>query len=354
MKISDNKIILLQPDDWHLHLRDGAILRSLVPFTTRVFGRAIVMPNLRPPITTVDSARRYRERIMDAVPNGDSFTPLMTVYLTDNLSPKVLEEGKKEGVFTAAKLYPANATTNSAEGVTNIKEIYNLLEMMERLEMPLLIHGEVVDSEVDIFDREAVFIDRYLEPLLKRYPDLKVILEHITTEDAVQFVEANMNNLAATITPHHLHLNRNSMFQGGLRSDYYCLPIVKREKHRLALRKAATSGKSCFFIGTDSAPHTRQFKESSCSCAGIFNASHALQSYAQVFEEEGKISELENFCSIYGPEFYGLPKNNKFVTLIKKKEYIPDSFELLSENKLKEKIVPFHSGEMLTWSLLDN
>ena len=305
-------------------------------------------------LVNIDSAMRYRQRILDAVPNDHNFLPLMTAYLTDDMSPDVLERGKEEGVFIAAKLYPANATTNSADGVSDLNCIDPLLETMQRIGLPLLIHGEVVDPDIDIFDREAIFIERYLGDLLIRYPSLKIVLEHITTKDAVEFVQDNNSNLAATITPHHLHINRNAMFDNGFRSDFYCLPVAKREKHRLALRKAATSGKPCFFLGTDSAPHTRVFKESSCCCAGIFNAPFALQSYAQVFDEEGAMDKLENFASVYGPYFYELPLNTRFITLIKKEKYIPTSIEFKSDNQSIEKVVPFHGGESLQWSLLDN
>tara|TARA_Y100001968_G_scaffold333318_1_gene395462 strand:+ start:12323 stop:13399 length:1077 start_codon:yes stop_codon:yes gene_type:complete len=348
--LSQDQLILRQPDDWHLHLRDGEILKATVAHSARVFHRAIVMPNLSPPITSIQAAKDYRQRILNSIPKGFSFTPLMTAYLTDNLSPDVLENGFLEGVFFAAKLYPANATTNSSQGVSDISLINSLLETMERIDLPLLIHGEVTDSEVDVFDREAVFIERYLEPLLKRFPKLRVVLEHITTENAVKFVESSGFRLAATITPHHLHLNRNAMFLGGLRSDFYCLPVVKRERHRLALRRAATSGKSCFFIGTDSAPHSRENKENSCACAGIFNAPYALESYAEVFEEEGVLDRLEAFSSEYGPSFYRLPLNKKTITLVRRKNSIPHKLQLVKESTLNESVVPFHAGETLNWS----
>ena len=347
-----DQITLRQPDDWHLHLRDGKLLESVVGYTSCVFRRAIIMPNLTPPIITIQAAKHYRQRILDSVPAGISFTPLMTIYLTDDLSPKVLEEGFVQNVFTAAKLYPANSTTNSAEGVSDINAINSLFETMERIDMPLLIHGEDMDPNVDVFDREAVFIDRHLQPVLKRFPRLRVVLEHITTEHAVDFVETSTYNLAATITPHHLHLNRNAMFLGGLRSDFYCLPVIKRESHRIALRRAATSGKSCFFLGTDSAPHMRGVKESSCSCAGIFNSPYALESYAEVFEEEGALDKLESFCSEFGPAFYRLPLNKGSITLIRKKQMIPQFIYLDNERKHQESIVPFHAGEYLNWSVL--
>ncbi len=346
------KLIIRQPDDWHVHLRDGSILEAVLSATSRVFGRAIVMPNLQPPITSVEAAKSYRERILSSLSSGADFTPLMTVFLKDGLSPDVIKQGWHEGVFTAAKLYPAHSTTNSSDGVSDLIAIDSLLETMENIDMPLLIHGEVNDPHVDIFDREEVFIERHLAPLLSRHPGLRVVLEHITTEQAVQFVEANAGKLAATITPHHLHINRNAMFLGGIRSDFYCLPVAKRERHRLALRKAATSGKKCFFLGTDSAPHTRAAKESACGCAGIFNAPNALESYAEVFDEEGALDRLEAFASVNGPSFYGLPLNKKTVTLIRQTNIVPLVFELL--NKENEKLVPFHAGETLQWKLEEN
>tara|TARA_Y100001968_G_C19408982_1_gene745274 strand:- start:111 stop:1172 length:1062 start_codon:yes stop_codon:yes gene_type:complete len=349
--VLQDQLILRQPDDWHLHLRDGHILKETVAHSARVFRRAIVMPNLSPPITSVNAARNYRKQILESIPKGGAFTPLMTAYLTDSLSPEVLENGCLEGVFFAAKLYPANSTTNSSNGVSDIRLIDSLLETMERIDLPLLIHGEVTDVEVDVFDREAVFIERHLEPLLKRFPKLRVVLEHITTENAVQFVESSGFQLAATITPHHLHINRNAMFEGGLRSDFYCLPVVKREHHRLALRKAATSGKPCFFIGTDSAPHLRSKKENACACAGIFNAPYALESYAAVFEEEGYLDRLEAFVSEYGPLFYKLPLNSTRIKLIRRSHTIPRTLQLLNERGFSESIVPFHAGEVLNWSV---
>ena len=352
--MSQDRIIIRQPDDWHLHLRDGDVMKAVVVPTSRVFRRAVVMPNLQPPITSVQSAIDYRQRILQAVPKGDLFTPLMTVYLTDNLSTEILREGFQKGVFFAAKLYPANSTTNSALGVTNLENIFSAVETMEELGMPLLIHGEVVDDSIDIFDREKVFIERHLHPLLNRFPALRVVLEHITTEEAVEYVKTTSAKLAATITPHHLHINRNAMFQGGLRSDFFCLPVAKRERHRIALRRAATSGESCFFLGTDSAPHLRESKESSCGCAGIFNAPNAIESYAQVFEEEEALDKLEAFSSVFGPNFYGLPVNEEVISLIKKPHVIPSQFQLIKGGKPFEHIVPFHAGETLNWSLDKN
>lgn len=310
------------------------------------------MPNLEVPITTEALAVSYRQRILESVDIGTCFTPLMTAYLTDDLSPKVLENGFKNGIFFGAKLYPANATTNSARGVTDFFAIDSVFETMEEIGMPLLIHGEVTDTDVDVFDREAVFIERYLNPLLLRHPNLKVVLEHITTEQAVQFVDSYGSNLGATITPHHLHINRNAMFLGGLRSDFYCLPVAKREHHRLALRRAATSGKPCFFLGTDSAPHLRLHKESSCGCAGIFNAPYALESYIEVFEQEGALDRLEDFSSKFGADFYGLPLNTQKITLVRKSQLVPNFINLNEGATSAEKVVPFHAGDLLSWRVV--
>jgi len=351
---SSSQLVIRRPDDWHVHLRDGAMLKAVAPATARVFARAIVMPNLKPPVTTVDQARAYRQRIVEAVPADVRFEPLMTAYLTDHIDPAELERGFSEGVFTAAKLYPANATTNSAAGVSDLSRISKVLERMEAIDMPLLIHGEVTDADVDVFDREAAFIESHLIPLRQRYPSLRIVLEHITTEQAVDFIRteslAGDSRLAATITPHHLHLNRNAMFFGGLRSDFYCLPVVKRECHRRALVKAATSGLSCFFLGTDSAPHPRSGKESSCGCAGIFNAVHALESYAAVFEQEGALEHLQGFASEHGPRFYGLPLNNESLTLVKRQQTVPKTLED-SGLEAGEWPVLFHAGETLNWSV---
>ena len=337
------RLTLRRPDDWHVHLRDGAMLASVVNYTARQFGRAIVMPNLNPPVTTVAAAKAYRDRILAAVEPGLAFTPLMTCYLTDAIDAGEVERGFAEGVFTACKLYPAHATTNSAHGVTDIRNIYGVLEVMQRIGMPLLVHGEVTDRHVDIFDREAVFIERILKKLLADFPALKVVFEHITTADAVAFVEAGGPNLAATITPHHLAINRNAMFDGGIRPHFYCLPVAKREPHRLALRKAAISGSPKFFLGTDSAPHAAQDKESACGCAGIFNAPYALESYAAIFDEEGALDRLEAFASENGPKFYGLPLNEGTVTLERGAVTVPDRIG---------EVVPFHAGETLGWRLV--
>ena len=336
-----------RPDDWHVHLRDGAMLQGVAEFTARQFARAIVMPNLTPPVTTVEAARAYRERIMAAVPEGLTFEPLMTCYLTDNLDPEEVRRGFAEGVFTAAKLYPAGATTNSDSGVTDVANIRGVLEVMAEIGMVLCVHGEVTHSDIDIFDREAVFIEQVLRPLIADLPDLKVVFEHITTEDAVRFVESSGPNIAATITPQHLHINRNAMLVGGIRPHAYCLPVAKREQHRLALRKAATSGNPKFFLGTDSAPHAKEAKESACGCAGIFNAPFALESYLAVFEAEDAIEHFEGFASLNGPAFYGLPVNEETVTLEKGDCAVPASVSAGDAD-----LVPFHAGEKLGWRLL--
>ena len=341
-----DSITIRRPDDWHLHLRDGEMLRAVLPYTVRQFARAIVMPNLSPPVTDVASVAAYRERIVAALPTGSDFTPLMTCYLTDSSDPDEIERGFGEGVFVAAKLYPAHATTGSAHGVTDVANIRAVLERMERIGMPLLVHGEVTDHEVDIFDREAVFIDRILAPLVRDLPSLKVVFEHITTAQAVAFVESAGEQVAATITPQHLHINRNAMLVGGIRPHAYCLPVAKRELHRLALRKAATSGSAKYFLGTDSAPHTRDTKEAACGCAGIFNAPHALESYVQVFDEEGALDRFEAFASLNGPRFYGLPVNEQTVTLRRADERVADELPAGGAS-----IVPFHAGETLGWRL---
>lgn len=346
-----NSLTLRQPDDWHVHLRDGAMLQAVAPATAAQFARAIVMPNLRPPVTTVAAAEAYRRRIREALPDGCPFQPLMTAYLTDTIDPAEVARGFREGVWTACKLYPAGATTNSDAGVTAIAAIEPVLAVMERIGMPLLIHGEVVDPQVDIFDREAVFIERVLLPLLQRHPGLKVVLEHITTADAVDVVRSGPPTLAATITPHHLHINRNALFAGGLRPDAYCLPVAKRELHRLALRAAATSGNPKFFLGTDTAPHARAAKESACGCAGIFNAPYALESYAAVFEQEGALNRLEGFASEHGPRFYGLPLNSGTVTLERRPVTVPDRLHLNDAAGTAVELVPFHAGEILPWRL---
>ncbi|MGL5838915.1 MAG: dihydroorotase [Sphingorhabdus sp.] len=337
-------LIIRRPDDWHVHLRDGNMLKGVVAHTARQFARAIVMPNLAPPVISVDAGRAYRDRILAALPTGLSFEPLITCYLTDRLSPDEVAKGHEEGVFTAAKLYPAHATTGSAHGVTDMANIHAVLERMQAIDMPLLIHGEVTDHDVDIFDREAVFIERVLNGLVRNFPDLRIVFEHITTKDAVDFVKASGPNIAATITPQHLHINRNAMFAGGIRPHAYCLPVAKREVHRLALRKAATSGSAKFFLGTDSAPHGITAKESSCGCAGIFNAPYALESYITVFEREAALDKFEGFASLHGPAFYKLPINEETVTLRKVVTAVPASIDCAGTP-----VVPFHAGEELSW-----
>ena len=342
-----NSITIRRPDDWHVHLRDGDMMRAVMPYTARQFARAIVMPNLSPPVTDVAATAAYRDRILAAVPQGVDFTPLMTAYLTDDTDGAELARGFTQGVFTAAKLYPAHATTGSAHGVTDVAHIMPALAKMQDIGMPLLIHGEVTDSAVDIFDREAVFIDRILRGLVRDLPELKIVFEHITTQQAVQFVESIGANIAATITPQHLHINRNAMFAGGIRPHAYCLPVAKREVHRLALRKAATSGSPKFFLGTDSAPHAVDAKESACGCAGIFNAPFAIESYAKVFDEEGALDKLEGFASEHGPRFYGLPLNTGTVTLERSVAQVPQTIDAGGVA-----IVPFHAGEDIGWRLV--
>jgi dihydroorotase len=343
-----DRLTIRRPDDWHVHLRDGAMLNAVAPFTARQFARAIVMPNLTPPVTSAAAAQSYRQRILDALPAGSDFTPLMTCYLTDQADAAEIARGYEEGVFAACKLYPAHATTNSAHGVTDIRALGSVLETMQRIGMPLLIHGEVTDRTVDIFDREAVFIDRILEPLVRDFPELKIVLEHITTAEAAEFVTESRPLIAATITPQHLIINRNAIFDGGVRPHAYCLPVAKRERHRLAVRAAAVSGSPKFFLGTDSAPHAVEAKESSCGCAGIFNAPFALESYATVFEEEGVLDRLEGFASEHGPRFYGLPLNEGTVTLERVDALVPEQI-----NAAGTSVVPFHAGETLRWRLMD-
>ncbi len=342
-----DRLTLRRPDDWHVHLRDGDMLGAVVGHTARQFARAIVMPNLSPPVTSTALAEAYRERILAALPLGSDFTPLMTCYLTDGSDSHDMRRGFESGAFTAAKLYPAHATTNSAHGVTDIAAIRPVLEMMQKAGMPLLIHGEVTSSDVDIFDREAVFIDQVMTVLIQDFPALKIVFEHITTRDAVDFVAAAGPLVAATITPHHLSINRNAMFDGGIRPHAYCLPVAKREGHRLALRKAATCGSPQFFLGTDSAPHEMSRKESACGCAGVFNAPYALESYAKVFDEEGALDRLEGFASEFGPRFYGMALNSGSVTLERVDCPVPDRIETLAGS-----LVPFHSGEVLPWRLI--
>jgi dihydroorotase len=340
-------LTIRRPDDWHVHLRDGAMLAGVVPYTARQFARAIVMPNLSPPMTDSAGVAAYRGRILAALPEGSDFTPLMTLYLTDATDPDEVARGHGDGVFVAAKLYPANATTNSAHGVTDIANIRRVLERMEALGMPLLVHGEVTDGEVDVFDREAVFIDRTLAPLVRDMPGLRVVFEHITTSDAAQFVGEAPDTVAATITPQHLHINRNAMLVGGIRPHAYCLPVAKRESHRLALRKAATSGSPKFFLGTDSAPHAVSAKESACGCAGIFNAPFALESYLAVFDAEDALDRFEGFASEHGPRFYRMPLNEGTVTFARGGGAVPDTVDANGTP-----VVPFHAGETLAWRIV--
>ncbi|MHA1569911.1 MAG: dihydroorotase [Alphaproteobacteria bacterium] len=310
-------IRLIRPDDWHLHVRDGAMLAAVLPYTANVFGRAIIMPNLAPPVTTVRAAEEYRERIVERIPAGSGFTPLMTCYLTDTTDPAELRAGHRSGVFSAVKLYPAGATTNSESGVTSMAKVAKALEAMQEIGLPLLLHGEVVDPEIDVFDREAVFIERVLLPLRRDFPALRVVFEHVTTRDAVDYVMEQDSGIGATITPHHLTINRNALFRGGLRPHMYCLPVAKREEHRLALRAAATSGDPRFFLGTDSAPHAAHAKETDCGCAGIFNAPTAMRCVAQVFDEERALGRLEAFASLNGARFYGMEANSGHIVLRK-------------------------------------
>jgi dihydroorotase len=342
-----DRLTIRRPDDWHLHLRDGAALKAVLPFTARQFARAIVMPNLTPPVTTAAAANAYRDRILSALPAGLDFAPLMTAYLTDGTDPTDLAAGFRDGAFVAAKLYPAHATTNSAHGVTDIRNIDAVLERMAEIGMPLLVHGEVTDPTVDIFDREAVFIDTILVPLVNRLPRLRVVFEHATTERAVEFVCGSGPNIGCTITPHHLLLNRNAMFQGGIRPHHYCLPVVKREKHRLALVDAVTSGDPHFFLGTDSAPHAVSAKEQACGCAGIFNAPTAIELYAELFDAVGALDKLEGFASLNGPRFYGLPVNEQRITLERSTTSVPDAVALPDGGEIR----PFRAGEQVAWRI---
>ena len=342
------QLTLTRPDDWHLHLRDGALMQSVAQDSARQFARAIVMPNLRPPITTTEQALAYRQRILGALPAGSKFQPLMTLYLTDNTSAEEIRKAKAGGIVHAVKLYPAGATTNSDAGVTDIRKAYSALEEMQRCGMPLLVHGEATDKSVDVFDRESIFIDRTLIPLLKDFPQLRVVFEHITTNDAVQFVKSAPEHIAATITAHHLLYNRNAMFSGGMRPHYYCLPVLKREEHREALGKAAVSGNPKFFLGTDSAPHEKHLKESACGCAGIYTAHAAIELYAEVFERLNALDKLEGFASFYGADFYRLPRNTGKISLHKESWQVPDSIAF-GEHRL----VPLRAGEQIAWKIGD-
>ena len=339
-------ITIRRPDDWHIHLRDGAMLRAVLPFTAAQFARGIIMPNLVPPVTTVAAARAYRESILAARPAGSDFQPLMTCYLTDETSADEIEKGHAERVWIAAKLYPAGATTNSQHGVRDLKAIRPVLERMERIGMPVLIHGEATDPAVDIFDREAVFMEQVLLPLLKDHQGLKVVVEHVTTEETTEIVRSHAPRVAGTITPHHLVINRTSLFQGGLRPHLYCLPVAKREHHRLALRRAATSGDACFFIGTDTAPHSARTNQAACGCAGVFTGATALQTYTQVFDEEGALDRLEAFASLNGARFYALPPNLGTIDLHRRAGALPAAVAVEDDD-----VVIFRGDESLPWSI---
>jgi len=364
-----DKIIITRPDDWHLHLRDGETLKAVLPDTAHRFARAIVMPNLRPPVTTTALASEYRQRILDALENSAirpepferqyisnprqtnserlSFDPLMTLYLTDNTTVAEIETACASGIVHAVKYYPAGATTNSDSGVTDLNKCSQVFDAMQKLGMPLLMHGEVTDGDVDVFDRERVFIDRHMKPLLVKYPALKVVFEHITTKDAAEFVASAPANVAATITPHHLLMNRNAMFTGGIRPHHYCLPILKREEHRIALVRAATSGSSKFFLGTDSAPHAKSAKEASCGCAGMYSSHAGIELYAEVFEAANALDKLEAFASFYGADFYGLPRNTDQITLVKDAWIVPESITFVGDV-----LVPLRAGQPVAWRLL--
>jgi dihydroorotase len=344
---SPDTLTLIRPDDWHLHLRDGAAMASVLPHTARQFARAIVMPNLKPPVTTAALAGAYRDRILAALPEGMSFEPLMTLYLTDNTPPDEIRRAQDTGFIHGVKLYPAGATTNSAAGVTDLAKCYKTLEAMQELDMPLLVHGEVTSHDIDLFDREAVFIERVMRPLRRDFPELKVVFEHITTKDAAEYVAEAEGPIAATITAHHLLYNRNEIFKGGINPHYYCLPVLKREVHRLALVTAATSGDERFFLGTDSAPHPMNAKESSCGCAGCYTALHAMELYATAFEQAGALDKLEAFASLNGPAFYGLPVNEGTITLKREAWTIPPTVAL-GEHQM----VPLDAGSQLAWKML--
>ncbi len=340
------KLTLTRPDDWHLHLRDGAALSAVLPHTAQRFARAIVMPNLKPPVTTTGQALAYRARILAALPKGAAFTPLMTLYLTDNTTPQEIAQAKASGHISAVKYYPAGATTNSESGVTDLKKTYATLAAMEQHDLLLLMHGEVVDEQIDVFDRERVFIERYLVDLTQRFPKLRIVFEHITTQDAVEFVRAAPDTLAATITAHHLLLNRNAMFEGGVRPHHYCLPVLKREKHRQAVLGAAVGGSPKFFLGTDSAPHDRHAKESACGCAGIYTAHAGIELYAEAFEQAGALDKLEGFASFFGADFYRLPRNQDRITLIKEAWRVPQEYSLGDDV-----LIPLRAGQQIGWKL---
>lgn len=341
-----NQLTIIRPDDWHLHLRDGAMLQAVLPDTARQFARAIVMPNLKPPVTTVAQAAAYRQRILAALPEGMAFEPLMTLYLTDNTTTDEIERAADSEFVHAVKYYPAGATTNSDNGVTDLGHVLAVLEAMQKHDLPLLLHGEVTAAEIDVFDREAVFIERHLQRLTHDFPALRMVLEHVTTADAVQFVEAAGAHVAATITAHHLLLNRNAMFAGGLRPHHYCLPLIKREQHRQALVAAAVGGNPKFFLGTDSAPHTRTAKESDCGCAGVYSARAAIELYAEVFADNNALQRLEGFASCHGPDFYRLPRNTSTIRLRREDWQMPPVLEAAGEQ-----IVPLRAGTTMPWRL---
>jgi len=340
------EITLTQPDDWHLHLRDNSALNRTVVDTARYFGRAIIMPNLRPPVTDTKAAIEYQQRIMKARPDDSDFQPLMTLYLTDNTSAQEIQYAYDSGIVHAVKLYPAGATTNSDAGVTDLKLCYSALEQMQKLGMPLLVHGEVTDAAIDVFDREQVFIDRVLEPLLQDFPELKVVFEHITTEDAVSFVTSQNKHIAATITPHHLLLNRNDLLVGGIHPHNYCLPVLKRNTHQQALIKAATSGNPKFFLGTDSAPHAQDAKETACGCAGIYSSHAAIELYAEAFEAANSLDKLEGFASFYGADFYKLARNSRTITLSKQSWEVPQQYEFSDQA-----LIPMRAGQDILWQV---
>lgn len=339
-------LTITRPDDWHLHVRDGAHLASVVPFTARQFARAIIMPNLKPPVTTVAQAQAYRQRILEAVPKGIDFEPLMTLYLTDSTSPQEIRAARASGIIFGAKLYPAGATTHSDAGVTSIDKIFPVLAAMEEADLVFQVHGEVTDPEVDVFDKEAVFIDRVMARVVEKFPRLRVVFEHVTTREAVAFVQSARAGVAATVTPQHLLLNRNAIFQGGIRPHNYCLPILKRERDRTALVAATTSDDARFFLGTDSAPHAKHTKEHACGCAGVFSAHAAIELYAEAFEQAGQLARLQAFASERGPDFYGLPRNRTQITLTRKEWKVPATYRFANDD-----LVPFRAGEALAWRL---
>ncbi len=341
-------LTIQRPDDWHLHVRDGEAMRAVIAHTANQFGRAIIMPNLKPPVTDTDAALAYRQRILDALPAGSRFEPLMTLYLTDNTSAETIRAAQSSGMVKAVKYYPAGATTNSDAGVTLIENTWPALEAMQESGMPLLVHGEVTDPAVDIFDREAVFIEQVLEPVAQRFPSLRIVLEHITTRQGIEFVTSMPDTLAGTLTAHHLLLNRNALFVGGIRPHNYCAPILKREQHRQSLVEAAISGNPKFFLGTDSAPHPQHAKESACGCAGLYTAHAAIELYAEAFEQADALDKLESFASHFGPDFYGLPRNDGTITLIKEDWTAPDHYPMGSD-----RLIPMRAGETLHWKLAE-